>query len=179
VDEAHAARRRPRHRRLGDALYVASHESGVRRVDANATATVAFGLPLDAETAITKPQRCGDAVAFVAKRVVYEEHSARVEVLGAFRATPALAVSRIETPGIPTEVFVDGAGCSVLANRALADDRFEATIATLDGRPRAKLVLDAMARSAERFGDHYYVGTGCEFGACTVAAGRIVRVPTP
>jgi hypothetical protein len=161
---------------LGDALYVASHESGVRRVDEDATTAVAFGLPLDADTVITKPQPCGDDVAFVAKRVVYEDRSARVEVLGAYRATPALAVTPIVTPGIPAEVFRDGASCLVLANRALDDGRFEATISTLDGKPRAKLTLDTMARSAEAFGDHYYVGTGCEFGACTGAAGRLVRV---
>jgi hypothetical protein len=165
---------------LGDALYVASHETGVRRVDLDGTKVVAFGIPLEAEAAITKPQPCGDGVGFVVKRVVYEGRSAHVDVLGAYRATPALAVTPIATAGIPAEVFVDGDTCSVLANRALGDGRFEATITTIDGKPRAKLALDAMARSAERFGAHYYVGTGCEFGACTTAAaGRVVRVPAP
>jgi hypothetical protein len=161
---------------LGEALYVASHGSGVRRVDPDTTTTVAFGLALEADATVMKPQPCGDGVAFIVKRVVYEGRSAHVNVIGAFQATRALAVTPIETAGIPSDVFVDGEGCSVLANRALDDGRFEATITTLDGKPRAKLTLDAMARSAERFGEHYYVGTGCEFGACTSTAGRLVRV---
>ena len=160
---------------LGDALYVGSHDSGVRRVDAEQTAHVAFDLPGiddDAAIVIGKPTRCGDdEVVFIGKRVEYVKGLPRVQVVGAFRVDRTMNVSRIEVAGVPVDVIADD--CRVVSNRALDNGQTEVSIG------ETKFVVEAMARSAELMDGYFYVGLGCEPGRCSAAAGRIVRLPAP
>ena len=187
---------------LGGTLYVSSHKSGVRRVGGDKIAFAIPGVPDDGDVLVRRPVRCGDAVAFLAARVDYTPDFPRVDILGLFRASlssdtaaasrdtaapatagsgrpAAIAISRINVPGEPADIFAHDGHCYAVTNQP-RDSGFDVAIVDLDGataRPRARFSAEAMARSGELLGGYFYIGLGCEPGHCTAAAGRLLRIP--
>jgi hypothetical protein len=168
---------------LGGNLYVSSHGSGVGRVGGPIVAFDIPGVAADPNVLVFKPTPCGADVVFVARRVVYRERKGSATELGLFRAsstgTDHIAVTPIAIPGNPVDVFASEGRCYALTD--LAQDRAAIYAAGDDGTWSARVTFgtDALARSAERLGGDFYVGLGCEPGACSNLAGRIVRIAVP
>jgi hypothetical protein len=168
---------------LGGRLYVSSHMSGVRRVDADRTSPVAFAIPGVGDTTdvlVTNATNCGNDLAFIARR----NTGRTARVLGLFRATiegsGGITVAPVDLRDVTGLFTVDGR-CHAMTNQRLRCGRYQVTIYESEDAHvwsrRLSFVMPAFARSAEVFGGELYVGLGCEPGSCDRTAGKIVRIP--
>jgi len=171
---------------LGDALYVSSHDVGIQRIDGKAIPVTLQleGVETGADVLVTKAISCGGELIFIAKQITYSDPP-EFRVFGVFHtsatASDVIVAKRCPVPATPSDLFVKDGQCYVVANQAKKAGGYDVTIErSTDGRTwhrSAAFANDAMVRSAELMQGRFYLGTGCELGECSAAAGRLLRVP--
>lgn len=171
---------------LGDALYASSHDVGIQRIDGKAIPVKLDleGVQAGTDVLVTKPVSCGSELVFIAKQITYSDPP-EIRVFGVFHtpttASGAIAAERSPVPTTPTDLFVKDGQCYVVTNEPRKAGGYNVTIErSTDGRTwhrAAAVASDAMIRSAELMQGRFYLGTGCELGACSAAAGRLLRIP--
>jgi hypothetical protein len=163
---------------LGGHLYVSSHGGGVARVGGAHVPFTIPGAAADRDLIVGRPTPCGNAIVFIAR----DDWKPRAANLGAFRAVVAddgaIAVTRIALDGAPSNIFVTDDACYVLTNTSTTSAAiYETRDSSTTWTQRAAFSVPALATSAERLGDYFYVGLGCKYdGPCSSLAGRLLRL---
>lgn len=108
-----------------------------------------------------------------------------VRIFGLFHtsniASNTIAAKRTPVKGTPADLFAKDGQCYAVTNQPAKDGGgHDVTIERSDnGRDWHRSITfasDAMVRSAELMDGRFYLGTGCELGHCSAAAGRLLSV---
>ena len=172
---------------LGGEMFVSSHDSGIRRVTRQGTVAVPFvleGIDDSSDVLVSRPINCGAELVFIAKRFAYRQHAVEVEVIGVFDAirdgSGAIRAERVNIDATPTDAFTKDGHCYALTDRATSSGLHDVVLLRSDdGRSWTRALnttLPALARSAELMGGFLYLGTGCDAGQCSAAAGQLSRI---
>ncbi|HEY4175243.1 MAG TPA: hypothetical protein VGM90_00355 [Kofleriaceae bacterium] len=171
---------------LDGTMYVSSHDSGVRRINRDGTATETLsldGVLKDPDVLVSKPVTCGHALAFIAKRITYRNGGGDVSVLGLFHtAGESLLSQSVALDGTPTDLFANAGKCYALVDRAEGQGHAVTLLRSDDGVTWTRMVglhVAALARSAELMDGYIYIGTGCDAGQCSDTVGRLLRIKMP
>lgn len=171
---------------FGGTMYVSSHHSGFRRIMREGTTPAALVIEGVADTAdvlVSRPITCGSELAFIAKRITYQNDRADVEVLGLFHASgEPMTATRAAIEGTPNDLFVNDGHCYALVDHAAGGAHEVALLRSEDSSVWKRIVgtrLTTLARSAELMDGYVYIGTGCDAGHCSDAAGHLLRLKIP
>jgi hypothetical protein len=164
---------------------VSSHDVGVQRIEGGAVPVKLEleGIDPRADVLVTKAVHCGAELVFIAKQVTYAEPP-EVRVFGLFHtpdvASKTIAAKRTAVRGTPADLFVKNGQCYAVTNQPNDAGGYDVTIErSEDGRDWHRSISfasEAMVRSAELLDGRFYLGTGCEIGHCSAAAGRLLSV---